>query len=123
MPASVSIVTAEDGAPVQLSETFIPDDPSSLGMGKETRVAIMNTGTTLLREIEVSMDGTVGNNIQLAIDTDGQPGAWTDTNGSLVFSAEVKPTEAVYFWARPCYTVEDLEGLKQGQFILRAISA
>ncbi len=123
MPASIRIESATVGDTVHLGETFIPEDPASLGSGEDTRVVVRNVGDTTLREISVHVEGPGKDHVQLAVDINGEPGAWTDVGGSInAASHVVNPDDAVAFWARASYRPEDSEGRLKGEFVIQAIS-
>lgn len=123
MPASIKVESVTIGDTVYLGETFIPDDPASLGSGEDTRVVVRNVGDTTLREVAVHVEGPGTDHVQLAVDVDGEPGAWTDVGGSInVTSHVVNPDDAVAFWARASYRPEDSEGRLEGAFVIQAIS-
>ncbi len=124
MPAHITVESVDNSETIYLGETFIPNDLSTLGNGEETRVVVRNDGTTVLREIEVAVEGGSKQHVQLAVDLDGDPGMWTNVGGSILACKDaVEPGKAIAFWARTFYSPDDAEGRLTGEFIIHAISA
>lgn len=100
------------------------DGEVSLGEGEPIRIFAFNVGDTVLREMSVHVDGEGSGFIQLATDSDGEPGVWAAAGESIfaTSSESIFPEESFKFWARPTFNVDDREGIFDFDFVIRGKS-
>lgn len=96
----------------------------ALGEGEPLKIYAFNTGDTVLREMEVHVEGDGANFIQLSRDNNDEPGVWAAAGESIVAtqSESIFPNESFEFWARPSFKVDDREGIFDFEFVIRGKS-
>lgn len=121
MPISVQLSAAsqqEDGT-IDLGEVLARD---GLGDGEPVRIVGSNTGTATLRQVTVGVAGPGADFVQLAVD-EGGPGVWAASAESIrVVDGSLFPGTEFSFWAKAVYNSDDLEGVKDFEFVLGAVS-
>jgi hypothetical protein len=131
MPAEVALFHDEDMIePVErisLADFDLDEiDPStaSFGEGEPIKIYAFNIGDTVLREMEVYVEGDGAKFIQLSRDDDDEPGVWAAAGESIVAtkSESIFPNESFEFWARPSFSADDREGTFDFEFVIRGKS-
>ncbi len=107
--------------PIELADVNIENDP--VATGKEMVIGLRNTGRSRIRKIVIKLEGDGADHVQLARDEDG-PGVWASPGESIVaFTGVLMPGDAINFWSRGTYNIDDLEERLPYEYVVDTISA
>jgi hypothetical protein len=107
---------------VQLGEILLPETEDDLIYGHPLKMWATNTGDTVLRQIEVHLQGDGGTHVQLAVDEEGSPGTWASAGESIILDQTLEPQAEFSFWARGIYHASDAEGRLPFDIQFKALS-
>jgi hypothetical protein len=107
---------------VDLGQTVLEDGKT--GYGEAKRLYAVNTGDTILVNVNIGLSGPGARLIQLARDENGAHGIWAQPGEGIVALAgpEIRPTENFVFWARGVFSEEDEEQKQEFSFIFESTS-
>lgn len=123
MPANLALYAdpehTQDVGEVGLGETVIEGE---FATGEARPIFGLNSGTTVLRDVEVALAGDGAAKVQLSLDSDGRPNAWLPPGDGLAIPNMLYPGDGFMFWARSMYTFSDHEGHYDFNFVVAAMS-
>jgi len=127
MPASLGLFLdpeRQNPLPVlSLAEIIAPESPDDLVEGEPLKIYAANTGDTNLRDVSLHLDGDGAENVQLAVDLDGQPGLWAAPGESIFIARQtIFRSDTFEFWMRGVYHPDDAEGRRKFTLRFRAVS-
>jgi len=96
-----------------LGEVEIPEPGlQSVQVGEEIQLWAQNTGTTVLEEISLKVDGEAAPVVELARDNNDEPYRWLVSDVPITPVQRLTPGSKFSFWTRAVYGPLNSEGTK-----------
>lgn len=111
-----------EDSPIQLGEIIAPEERDDIFSGEPLHMRGRWLGETDLRDISVSLRGEGASNVQIATDVGGEPGVWAAPGESILIDSSSVEDGTFSFWSRGLYALDDHEGRRDLEFVLKAIS-
>jgi hypothetical protein len=106
---------------IELAEAYQPIE-ESFAEGKPVKIIGANTGTTLIRDLQIGLAGEGANNVQLAIDREDSPGVWASEGQGIYAADMLRPGDRFSFWSRGMFSMDDMEGERTFEFVFKGTS-